>query len=120
MPCCIILLLQIDAAELIEEEEIIEQRLAVVPKTLYVVESLISKVRLTMFSPLLSPSSCRTYRSRVEELKRKKMELAAARSSRTNKLSEVSGPKAEQDGSSSEDEDEDDESFSVDWRAQHL
>lgn len=78
---------EIDAAELIEEEEIIEQR---------------------------------TYRSRVEELKRKKMELAAARSSRTNKLSEVSGPKAEQDGSSSEDEDEDDESFSVDWRAQHL
>lgn len=68
----------------------------------------------------------------MEELKRKKMELLAARSSGAGKVSEVPGSKAkqdgtpgskaEQDGSSSEDEDEDedDESFAVDWRAQHL
>lgn len=60
------------------------------------------------------------------------MELLAARSSGAGKVSEVPGSKAkqdgtpgskaEQDGSSSEDEDEDedDESFAVDWRAQHL
>lgn len=60
----------------------------------------------------------RTYRSRVEELKRKKMELLTARSSKAAKVSEVSGSKVEQDDTSSEDED--DESFAVDWRAQHL
>lgn len=54
----------------------------------------------------------------MEELKKRKKELLAARSLRTGKVSAVSGPKAEQDDTSSEDED--DESFAVDWRAQHL
>ncbi|XP_021730351.1 zinc finger protein 830-like [Chenopodium quinoa] len=62
----------------------------------------------------------KTYRNKVEELKRKKMELLAARSSRAGKVSEDPGSKAKQDSSSSEDEDEDDKSFAVDWRAQHL
>ncbi|CAO2835100.1 unnamed protein product [Amaranthus hypochondriacus] len=58
----------------------------------------------------------RTYRNRVEELKRKKMELVA--SSKEKKNFEVSESKTEQANTSSEDED--DESFAVDWRAQHL
>lgn len=69
---------------------------------------------LVPFSPL--PSFYRTYRNRVEELKRKKMELVA--SSKEKKNFEVSGSKTEQDNMSSEDEDY--ESFAVDWRAQHL
>lgn len=77
---------EVDAAEFIEEEEMVEQR---------------------------------SYRDRVEMLKRKKAELISARYSKaTSNASDVARTKSDQDGSSSEDDD--DESFAVDWRAQHL
>ncbi|GAB2291418.1 hypothetical protein Dimus_025674 [Dionaea muscipula] len=78
---------EIDAAELIEEEETIEQK---------------------------------TCSERVEFLKKKRMELIAARSSKPNGDSKVDGRKPDQDGSSSDDDDDSNESFTVDWRAQHL
>ncbi|GAB4853500.1 hypothetical protein Ancab_017691 [Ancistrocladus abbreviatus] len=61
----------------------------------------------------------RTYRDRVEFLRRKRMELIAARSSKPCQDSEVATKKPDPDESSSEDDD-DDKSFAVDWRAQHL
>lgn len=78
---------EIDAAEVIEEEEMVEQR---------------------------------SYRDRVDLLKRKKVELLAARSSKAGAASEDVGTKSDQDGSSSEDDDDDGNTFAVDWRAQHL
>ncbi|GMH13606.1 hypothetical protein Nepgr_015447 [Nepenthes gracilis] len=76
---------EIDAAEIIEEEETVEQK---------------------------------TYWDRVEFMKRKRMELIAARSSKHGRDSEVAGKKPVQDELSSEDDS--DENFAVDWRAQHL
>jgi len=51
-------------------------------------------------------------------LKRKKAQLLSVKSSRAGSASDVAGTKSDQDGSSSDDDD--DESFAVDWRAQHL
>ncbi|KAL9262990.1 ABA AND ROS SENSITIVE 1-like protein [Drosera capensis] len=61
----------------------------------------------------------KTYRERVEFLKKKRMELIAAKPSKPNGNSKAEDKKPDQDGSSSDDGDSD-ESFTVDWRAQHL
>lgn len=59
---------------------------------------------------------CRAYRERVEILKRKKMELKAAKSTMQRRSSELDG-KDSSDQDSSSDDDSDD---AVDWRAKHL
>ncbi|WCJ25173.1 Protein ABA AND ROS SENSITIVE 1 [Euphorbia peplus] len=61
----------------------------------------------------------RSYREKVEMLKKKKMELAAARSSKRSRDSGVSD-KVSKHKESSSDDDDDDENYAVDWRAQHL
>lgn len=58
----------------------------------------------------------KTCRERVEVLKRKKIELLAARSSKPQGNSKTSEEAAKDESSS----DDSDESFTVDWRAQHL
>ncbi|EEF41988.1 Coiled-coil domain-containing protein, putative [Ricinus communis] len=80
---------EIDAAEMIEEAETVEQK---------------------------------TYREKVEFLRKKKMELIAARSAKRRRDSGVSGKMSSSNAeSSTDDEDDDDnENFAVDWRAQHL
>ena len=60
----------------------------------------------------------RAYRERVELLKKKKMELMAARASERGKGFEVAGKESSQEDSSSDDDS--DVNFAVDWRAQHL
>lgn len=60
----------------------------------------------------------RTYRERVELLKKKKMELMAARASERSKGSEVASKESSHEDSSSDDDS--DVNFAVDWRAQHL
>ncbi|XP_027111557.1 protein ABA AND ROS SENSITIVE 1-like [Coffea arabica] len=76
---------EIDAAEMIEEAETVEQR---------------------------------TYRERVEMLRRKKMELKAARSSVDGNGIQDLGKKSINEESSSDDDS--DENLTVDWRAKHL
>ncbi|XP_061947933.1 protein ABA AND ROS SENSITIVE 1 isoform X2 [Populus nigra] len=58
------------------------------------------------------------YRERVELLKKKKMELMAARASERSKGSEVASKESSHEDSSSDDDS--DVNFAVDWRAQHL
>ncbi|KAJ6684192.1 hypothetical protein OIU85_007843 [Salix viminalis] len=60
----------------------------------------------------------KAYRERVELLKKKKMELMAARASERSKGSEVASKESSQEDSSSDDDS--DVNFAVDWRAQHL
>lgn len=60
----------------------------------------------------------RAYRERVELLKKKKMELMAARASERSKGSEVASKESSHEDSSSDDDS--DVNFAVDWRAQHL
>ncbi|GAV60465.1 zf-met domain-containing protein [Cephalotus follicularis] len=60
----------------------------------------------------------KAYREKVEMLKKKKMELKAARSAKRSRGSKVAGTRSSREQSSSDDED--DENFAVDWRAQHL
>lgn len=60
----------------------------------------------------------KTYRERVELLKKKKMELMAARASERSKGSEVASKESSHEDSSSDDDS--DVNFAVDWRAQHL
>ncbi|XP_057500997.1 protein ABA AND ROS SENSITIVE 1-like isoform X2 [Actinidia eriantha] len=76
---------EIDAAEMIEEAESVEQK---------------------------------TYRERVDILKKKKMELMAARSSTDSRGPRVIGKESNLEESSSDDDS--DENFTVDWRAKHL
>ncbi|XP_019059642.1 PREDICTED: zinc finger protein 830 isoform X2 [Tarenaya hassleriana] len=78
---------EVDAAEMIEEEEQLEQR---------------------------------SYKERVEILKRKRMELKAARLAKRSKIPEASVKAAKAEESSSSSDDEEDENLTVDWRAQHL
>ncbi|KAK3023938.1 hypothetical protein RJ639_044701 [Escallonia herrerae] len=60
----------------------------------------------------------RTYKERVEMLKRKKLELKAARSSNPSKDAlEVGKESSHEESSSGDDSDED---FAVDWRAKHI
>ncbi|KAK2977924.1 hypothetical protein RJ640_000928, partial [Escallonia rubra] len=60
----------------------------------------------------------RTYKGRVEMLKRKKLELKAARSSNPSKGAlEVGKESSHEESSSGDDSDED---FAVDWRAKHM
>lgn len=61
----------------------------------------------------------RTYRERVEILRRKKMELKAARSSVGGNGIQVLGKKKSTNEESSSDDDSD-ENLTVDWRAKHL
>ncbi|BBG96673.1 zinc ion-binding protein [Prunus dulcis] len=75
----------IDAAEMIEEAESVEQR---------------------------------TYREKVELLRKKKMELKAASASKRRRVSEIVKKEPSHDESSSDSDG--DENFAVDWRAQHL
>ncbi|CAK9168619.1 unnamed protein product [Ilex paraguariensis] len=58
------------------------------------------------------------YKERVERLKRKKMELKAARSATHSRGTRVLGKESSTDESSSDDISE--ENFAVDWRAKHL
>ncbi|XP_011038258.1 PREDICTED: zinc finger protein 830-like isoform X2 [Populus euphratica] len=60
----------------------------------------------------------KTYRERVELLKKKKMELTATRASERSKGSEVASKESSHEDSSSDDDS--DVNFAVDWRAQHL
>lgn len=60
----------------------------------------------------------KSYKEKVEILKRKKMELEAARSAKRNKGVEVARKEPMEEESSSDDDS--DEDFAVDWRAQHL
>ncbi|KAF7851756.1 hypothetical protein BT93_L2625 [Corymbia citriodora subsp. variegata] len=76
---------EIDAAEMIEEAESVEQKV---------------------------------YTGRVEILRKKKLELKAARSAKRRKSSDEASKESEQEESSSDDDTE--ENFAVDWRAQHL
>ncbi|BFG20604.1 hypothetical protein CerSpe_068780 [Prunus speciosa] len=76
---------EIDAAEMIEEAESVEQR---------------------------------TYREKVELLRKKKMELKAASASKRRRVSETVKKEPSHDESSSHSDS--DENFAVDWRAQHL
>ncbi|XP_030520220.1 protein ABA AND ROS SENSITIVE 1 isoform X2 [Rhodamnia argentea] len=76
---------EIDAAEMIETAESVEQKV---------------------------------YTGRVEILRKKKLELKAARSAKRRKSSEEVSKESGQDESSSDDDTE--ENFAVDWRAQHL
>ena len=67
----------------------------------------------------------RAYRERVELLKKKKLELKAARSIRESRKPEVGGQghsskEEEEEEDSSNEDDSDDRNFVVDWRAQHL
>ena len=69
----------------------------------------------------------RAYRERVELLKKKKLELKAARSIRESKKPVVGGQghsskeeEEEEEEDSSNEDDSDDRNFVVDWRAQHL
>ncbi|ONI21050.1 hypothetical protein PRUPE_2G048000 [Prunus persica] len=76
---------EIDAAEMIEEAESVEQR---------------------------------TYREKVELLRKKKMELKAASASKRRRVSEIVKKEPSHDESLSDSDS--DENFAVDWRAQHL
>ncbi|KAJ4718535.1 zinc finger protein [Melia azedarach] len=76
---------EIDAAEMIEEYESLEQRV---------------------------------YREKVENLRKKKMELEVARLTKRGTRSEVAKKESKNEESSSDDDSE--ENFAVDWRAQHL
>ncbi|KAL5574354.1 hypothetical protein UlMin_023951 [Ulmus minor] len=60
----------------------------------------------------------RSYWEKVELLKKKKMELKAARSAKRSKVSEVVKERPSHEDSSSDDDS--DENFALDWRAQHL
>ncbi|KAI8018996.1 Zinc finger protein 830 [Camellia lanceoleosa] len=60
----------------------------------------------------------KTYWERVETLKKKKMELMAARSATHSRGPEVMGKEPNHEESSSDDDN--DENFTVDWRAKHL
>ncbi|KAK9272381.1 hypothetical protein L1049_002752 [Liquidambar formosana] len=60
----------------------------------------------------------KTYREKVEMLKKKKMELKATRSVTHTRGPEVSSKESSHEESSSDDDS--DENFTVDWRAQHL
>ncbi|CAN8269824.1 unnamed protein product [Cochlearia groenlandica] len=63
----------------------------------------------------------RSYKEKVEILKRRKIEMKAARLAKRSKTIEgsVNKPKKTKDESPSDDDDDDDDS-AVDWRAQHL
>lgn len=60
----------------------------------------------------------KTYWERVETLKKKKMELMAARSATHSRGPQVMGKEPNHEESSSDDDN--DENFTVDWRAKHL
>ncbi|CAL5371567.1 unnamed protein product [Camellia sinensis] len=60
----------------------------------------------------------KTYWERVETLKKKKMELMAARSATHSRGPQVMGKESNYEESSSDDDN--DENFTVDWRAKHL
>lgn len=58
------------------------------------------------------------YKEKVEMLRKKKLELQAARSSKRGRTSEVVSKESSHEESSSDDDSN--ENFAVDWRAQHL
>lgn len=60
----------------------------------------------------------RAYRERVEILRKKKLELKAARFAKRRKVLGEDNKEAILEGSSSDDDTV--ENFAVDWRAQHL
>ncbi|XP_010485615.1 PREDICTED: zinc finger protein 830 [Camelina sativa] len=62
----------------------------------------------------------RSYNEKVEILKRRKMELKAARLAKRSKTSEGSVKKQKKTEEESPSDEEDDEVSAVDWRAQHL
>ncbi|XP_031251651.1 zinc finger protein 830 [Pistacia vera] len=62
----------------------------------------------------------KAYKEKVEALKKRKMELEAAKSAKRSKSSEFAQNKSTDDEASSDDEDEDEKNFAIDWRAQHL
>ncbi|KFK37689.1 hypothetical protein AALP_AA3G015800 [Arabis alpina] len=62
----------------------------------------------------------RSYKEKVEILKRRKMELKAARLAKRSKTSEEPIKKPKKSEEESPSDDEDDEVSAVDWRAQHL
>ncbi|XP_010463714.1 PREDICTED: zinc finger protein 830-like [Camelina sativa] len=62
----------------------------------------------------------RSYNEKVEILKRRKMELKAARLAKRSKTSEGSVKKPKKTEEESSSDEEDDEVSAVDWRAQHL
>ncbi|CAA7038531.1 unnamed protein product [Microthlaspi erraticum] len=62
----------------------------------------------------------RSYKEKVEMLKRKKLELKAARLAKRSKTSEGSVKKRRKTEEESPSDDEDDDDSAVDWRAQHL
>ena len=113
---------QIDAAEMIEEEEVVEQK--------YVLLSLI--LLCVLFSCVLFSIVCtkmphsldiflsfyRMLSEKVEMLKKRRLELKAANAAKRSKSSEIVAKESRQEESSSDDESE--ENFAVDLRAQHL
>ncbi|KAJ9175351.1 hypothetical protein P3X46_013916 [Hevea brasiliensis] len=60
----------------------------------------------------------KTYREKVESLRKKRKELMAARSAKRSRDSSAAGKEYSQEESSSDDDNDD--NFAVDWRAQHL
>ncbi|CAL5189892.1 unnamed protein product [Lathyrus oleraceus] len=62
----------------------------------------------------------RKLKEKVEMLKKKRLELKAAKSAKLSKPSEVVTKKSVHEESSNDDDDESGEDFAVDWRAQHL
>ncbi|KAL0708794.1 hypothetical protein Bca4012_075220 [Brassica carinata] len=62
----------------------------------------------------------RSYKVKVEILKKRKMELKAARLAKRSKTSEGSVKKPKKTEEESPSDDEDDEDSAVDWRAQHV
>lgn len=66
----------------------------------------------------ISPFISRVYREKVENLRKKKMELEVARLTKRGTRSEVAKKESKNEESSSDDDSE--ENFAVDWRAQHL
>lgn len=118
------IILQIDAAEMIEEEVSVEQR-SVSPND----ENLFSpfcNFCYFLFTSLHGPKAnkflyCndfRSYKERLEMLRSKKMELKAAKSSLGSKESKVVNKESSDDESSSDGDS--DENLTVDWRAKHL
>lgn len=62
----------------------------------------------------------KAYRERVEEWKKKKMELQAVRSANTSQPPPVKTKDLSSEDKSSSSDDDSDDDFTVDWRAQHL
>jgi len=106
--------LQIDAAEIREEFESLEQqwvsRLLVAELISYF--QVLSSLMLFHFG-----TYCRAYREKVEMVKKQLMDVKAARIARGQKSPAFKGGESSDESSS---DDDDDENFAVDWRAKHL